>query len=190
MDYLSLFRMPTPIKITGRSSSITNAFINSIIPIFHPTESQVKEALTILGMTPKSFQCSYCGAPASEWDHLRPLVLKKKPTGYISEIHNLVPSCGKCNQSKGNKEWRLWMVSDAKLSPKSKGVTDLNERISRLEVYESWGIPTQVDFEAIVGNEIWDQHWKNWELVQSTMQESQKLAEQINAKVANTQKML
>jgi len=82
------------------------------------------------------------------------------------------------------------MVSDAKLSPKSKGVTDLNERISRLEVYESWGIPTQVDFEAIVGNEIWDQHWKNWELVQSTMQESQKLAEQINAKVANTQKML
>ena len=127
MDYLSLFRMPTPIKITGRSSSIANAFINSIIPIVHPTES---------------------------------------------------------------KEWRLWMVSDAKLSPKSKGVTDLNERISRLEVYESWGIPTQVDFEAIVGNEIWDQHWKNWELVQSTMQESQKLAEQINAKVANTQKML
>jgi endonuclease I len=48
-------------------------------------------------------------------------VLKKKPTGYISEIHNLVPACGKCNQSKGNKEWRQWMLSDATLSPKTKG---------------------------------------------------------------------
>lgn len=32
MDYLSLFRMPSPVKITGRSSSITNSFINAIIP--------------------------------------------------------------------------------------------------------------------------------------------------------------
>jgi len=37
-------------------------------------------------------QCSYCGTPATEWDHLRPLVMNKKPTGYISEIHNLVPA--------------------------------------------------------------------------------------------------
>ena len=45
-------------------------------------------------------------------DHLRPLVKDKEPTGYISEIHNLVPSCGKCNQSKGNKEWKAWMRRD------------------------------------------------------------------------------
>ena len=44
MSYLSLFRMPTPMKITGRSSSITNAFINSIIPVVTPTEAEVKEA--------------------------------------------------------------------------------------------------------------------------------------------------
>jgi 5-methylcytosine-specific restriction endonuclease McrA len=106
MDYLSLFRMPTPMKITGRSSSITNAFINSIIPVVQPSAEQVKEAMEILGMTPETYQCAYCGDKASEWDHLRPLVKDKKPTGYISEIHNLVPSCGKCNQSKGNKEWK------------------------------------------------------------------------------------
>ena len=99
MDYLSLFRMPTPMKITGRSSSITNSFINSIIPVIGPTNDQVKKALEILEMDRDSFQCSYCGAKATEWDHLRPLVLNKKPTGYISEIHNLVPACGKCNQS-------------------------------------------------------------------------------------------
>jgi len=112
--------MPKPMKITGRSSSITNAFINSIIPVIPPTEEEVKEALSILGMSKERFECAYCGATASEWDHLRPLVMDKQPTGYISEIHNLVPSCGKCNQSKGNKDWRTWMLSDAKLSPKTK----------------------------------------------------------------------
>jgi len=45
--------MPTPMKITGRSSSITNAFINSIIPIVQPTEEQIKKALTILNMKSK-----------------------------------------------------------------------------------------------------------------------------------------
>ena len=93
MEYLLLFKMPTSMKITGRSSSITNAFINSIIPVVLPTNEQVKEALGILGMDCDKFECSYCGSNASEWDHLRPLVLNKKPTGYISEIHNLVPAC-------------------------------------------------------------------------------------------------
>jgi len=189
MDYLSLFQMPTPMKITGRSSSITNAFINSIIPVVQPTEQEVKEALQMLGMTPETFQCSYCGATASEWDHLRPLVLNKQPTGYISEIHNLVPSCGKCNQSKGNKEWQLWMLSAAKLSPKSKGVANLSERIERLEKYENWGTPTKVNFESIVGSAVWKKHWQNWEQVQEMMRKSQALAEQINRKVANAHKI-
>jgi len=186
MDYLSLFRMPTPMKITGRSSSITNSFINSIIPVFEPTNEQVKEALSILGMDHDSFECSYCGSVASEWDHLRPLVLNKKPTGYVSEIHNLVPACGKCNQSKGNKPWSTWMVSDAKLSPKSRGVENLELRMQRLTDYENWGEPIVVDFEAIVGKEKWEQHWVNWELVQSTMRKAQLLATEINKKIAES----
>jgi 5-methylcytosine-specific restriction endonuclease McrA len=184
MNYLPLFKMPTPMKITGRSSSITNAFINSIIPVVPPTNEQVKEALSMLNMLDDNYQCAYCGSTATEWDHLRPLVLNKKPTGYISEIHNLVPACGKCNQSKGNKEWRQWMLSDATLSPKTKGTPDLHERIERLQLYESWGTPTKIDFESIVGKEVWDSHWKNWEQVQDIMRESQTLAEKINREVA------
>jgi hypothetical protein len=145
MDYLARFRMPTPMKITGRSSSITNAFINSIIPVIYPTSSEVKQALEILEIDPENLSCAYCGSAATVWDHLRPLVSDKKPTGYISEIHNLVPSCGKCNQSKGNKPWKEWMRSDAKLSPKSKGVTDLEDRIARLEAYENSSKPTRID---------------------------------------------
>ena len=173
-------------KITGRSSSITNAFINSIIPVVHPTEEQVEKALSILGMhDTNDYKCSYCGSSATEWDHLRPLVLNKKPTGYISEIHNLVPSCGKCNQSKGNKEWQKWIESSATLSPKSKGVPDLKTRIERLKEYENWCEPTKMDFELIVGEDIWKKHWENWEQVQEIMKESQILAEQINTQVAS-----
>lgn len=184
MEYLNLFRMPTPMKITGRSSSITNAFINSIIPIIPPTNEQVKEALKILDMTIDTFQCAYCGGSASEWDHLRPLVMNKKPTGFISEIHNLVPSCGKCNQSKGNKPWRTWISSDAKLSPNTRGVKDILKRVERLDAYEAWQEPTKIDFENVVGKEMWAQHWANWELVQETMRKAQKLATEINFKVA------
>ena len=184
MSYIKLFRMPNPVKITGRSSSITNSFINSIIPIVVPTEEQVQEALSILGMDLDHFHCSYCGDVASEWDHLRPLVKDKQPTGYISEIHNLVPACGKCNQSKGNKYWKTWIVSDAKLSPKTRAVQDINDRIDRLSKYESWCEPTKVDFEKVVGKEKWKQHWENWESVQNTMKEAQKLASEINLLVA------
>jgi HNH endonuclease len=190
MDYLTLFRMPTPMKITGRSSSITNAFINSIIPVVHPTAEQVNEALEILGMTHENFQCVYCGSVSTEWDHLRPLVKGKKPTGYISEIHNLIPSCGKCNQSKGNKEWKTWMESSAALSPSARGIKDVVERIKRIEAYENWHVPTKMDFEAIVGKEDLAQHLENLERIQSLMRESQELAVKINTKVAYAYKAL
>ncbi|PKH08257.1 HNH endonuclease [Moritella sp. Urea-trap-13] len=173
-------------KITGRSSSITNSFINSIIPVIEPTNDEVKHALDILEMDHYSFQCSYCGTVATEWDHLRPLVMNKKPTGYVSEIHNLVPACGKCNQSKGNKDWRVWMISDAALSPKTKGVSDIQKRMERLERYENNEVPTKVDFESLVGKEKWEQHWKNWEVVQETMRNAQVLATEINETVAKS----
>lgn len=190
VEYFLLFRMPTPMKITGRSSSITNAFINSIIPVVLPSAEEVRLALETLGMTSATFQCAYCGGVASEWDHLRPLVKNKKPTGYISEIHNLVPCCGKCNQSKGNKEWKAWMLSTAKLSPTSRAVKDIPDRVKRLEAYESSKAPTKMDFAAIVGSEVWAQHQNNLERVQSLMRESQMLATKINTEVANAYKAL
>lgn len=177
--------MPTPMKITSRSSSITNAFLNSIILVIQPSENEVKEALKILGMDLDSFNCAYCGSIASEWDHLRPLVMKQKPTGYISEIHNLVPSCGKCNQSKGNKEWRVWIQSNAKLSPKKRGILDLSKRISRLEKYEMWGKPTKLDFAEIVGVDEWNKHWQKWQAILDLMKDAQLHATSIKTSIAS-----
>ncbi len=173
------FQMPKPVKITGRTSTITNSFVNSIIPVVYPTDAEIENALDLLGMTKDSVGCAYCGDTSTEWDHLNPLVDKQKPTGYISEIANLVPACGKCNQSKGNKAWRVWIVSAARLSPKSRGVSDLETRIQMLERYEENNHPERYDFEEIVGSEKWTEYWEDWARLLGVMRESQQLAEDI-----------
>jgi endonuclease I len=115
----------------ARTSSITNAFYNGIIPVIEPTEKEIDNVLDILEINKNNVTCCYCGDVATEWDHLRPLIVGKKPTGYISEIANLVPCCGKCNQSKGNKNWEEWINSSAKLSPRIRNVKDINKKIEK-----------------------------------------------------------
>src|SRR5260370_29886624 len=103
---LAAFQMPAVATLVSRKSSITNAFVNTLIPQIIPSLEEIEQALKILGMDLVDVRCAYCGDKMTEWDHLRPLVVKQRPTGYISEIANLVPACGKCNQSKGNSSWR------------------------------------------------------------------------------------
>lgn len=172
------FKMPVPVKINGRSSSITNSFINGIIPCIPPTEKEVNEVLTLLGMK-DAIKCAYCGDRHTEWDHFRPLVQNKRPTGYISEIHNLVPACGKCNQSKGNSHWKDWMMSGAKLSPYTRGVQNLADMIDRLDAFEKWSTPTKLGFEDIVDSDMWEEHWENCERIHKLMRESQILSDKI-----------
>jgi hypothetical protein len=178
------FRMPTAMTIAGRSSSITNAFVNAIIPTVFPTESEVAEALAVLGMSPDDVRCAYCGDRYTEWDHLRSLVVDQKPTGYISELANLVPSCGKCNQSKGKKPWRQWLRSKAPRCPGMRGIADLEARMMRLEAYEERSPATHFDFQAIVGEELWLEHWENWRETLDQLRKSQSHAEKLKTRIA------
>jgi hypothetical protein len=178
------FQMPTSATITGRSSSITNAFVSAIIPVEFPTEAEVAEALAVLGMSRTNVRCIYCGDPSTEWDHLRPLVVEQKPTGFISEIANLVPSCGKCNQSKGKKDWREWMNSSAPRSPRMRGIPDLEARMTRLEAYQQWRQPKRLDFQALVGEELWTEYWNHWREILAHMKKSQAYAVKLKAQMA------
>lgn len=178
------FQMPTSMKITGRSSSITNAFVSAIIPVEFPTAAEVVEALSVLRMSPTDVRCAYCGDGSTEWDHLRPLVVNQKPTGFISEIANLVPSCGKCNQSKGKKPWREWIRSSAPRSPRVRGISDLEARIERLEAYERWRQPKQLDFRSLVGEELWTEYWNDWRELLDRMKVSQSRAERLKIIIA------
>jgi 5-methylcytosine-specific restriction endonuclease McrA len=172
-------QLPSAMSVTGRSSSITNAFITAIIPVIEPTEKEELEALRILEIDPQDIRCAYCGDKYTEWDHLRPIISNQEPTGYITEIANLVPSCGKCNQSKGKSYWRTWMEGNARLSPRTRGVTDLAGRVARLQSYESWRQPRKIDFAAVVGPELWQRHRQNWRSVLELLKKSQELAAEI-----------
>ena len=180
------FQMPAVQTMVSRKSSITNAFVNSVIPVFPPTQDEIRSALSILGMDASDLRCAYCGEKASEWDHLRPLVVKWRPTGFVSEIANLVPSCGKCNQSKGNKDWRSWMSSKARLSPATRGVADLQQRIDRLDQYERWRQPRVMDFEGILGREVWSEYWVSCEQMISALKKCQELADHLKAIVVKS----
>jgi hypothetical protein len=177
------FRMPSVQTMVSRKSSITNAYVNALIPVIPPTTQEVADALRILCMEPDNVRCAYCGDPSSEWDHLRPLVLNRRPTGYISEIANLVPSCGKCNQSKGNKNWLTWMKSQARLSPTRRGGAVIERRTECLKAYERWKDVQPVNFEGIVGPQAWKEYWDDYDRLIEALRASQKLADHLKQKI-------
>lgn len=76
------------------------------------------------------------------------------------------------------------MLSAARLSPTSRGVPDIDDRVRRLEAFENWLEPTHVDFAAIVPPHLWEQHWENHAKLLSEMQEAELVAAQIRAEVA------
>jgi hypothetical protein len=177
------FWMPSVQTMVSRKSSITNAFVNAIIPSIPPSPEEIDTALSILGMEPTDVRCAYCGDKATEWDHLRPLVANHRPTGYISEIANLVPACGKCNQSKGGSDWRKWIFSKAKRSPTGRMLTNVADRAASLERYEQWRQPTKLDFESIVGCEEWKRYWGLWAAVIEELKKCQESAEVLRRKI-------
>jgi hypothetical protein len=180
---LAAFQMPSFQTMVSRKSSITNAFVNSVIPVVVPTAEEVEKALDILEMQPGDLRCAYCGDKSTEWDHLRPLVLNRRPTGFITEIANLVPACGKCNQSKGNKDWRKWMLGSAKRSPTGRAIADVKERIRRLDAFQTWRPPTKVNFEEILGREDWNHYWSLWDKLNTALDEAQVVADRIRVRV-------
>jgi hypothetical protein len=138
-------KFPRETKITGRSSTIRGAFIKAIIPVIGRNHSEYnkedyEQGLSILSHTHNGELCSYCGKnKATELDHFRAVVVEKNPSKFISDIYNLVPSCGVCNQSKGGKNWEKWITGTAKKSPNNRtDVDNLSEIISNLRKFEEW----------------------------------------------------
>ena len=180
--------MPKPVKITARTSSITNAFVNGIIPCQYPNESEILGALEILEMKSDHVVCAYCGNPNNQWDHLEPIVENQRPTGYISEIYNLIPCCSVCNSSKSGSNWFKWFTGDAKQNPKNRNIVDLDKRIDIIMKYEKWckSKRTKLDFEKIVGKKLWEEHWKNHDILIEKMREFQIHSDIVKDKISKS----
>ena len=75
--------------------------------------------------------CVYCGAqPIRRWDHL--IAIRK---GGHTVLGNMVHACASCDDSKQDKPFDLWMISDAPGSPKSRHIPDLEGKLRKLRGY-------------------------------------------------------
>ena len=129
--------MPTLITPRFRTTVITNSFTNGVMPQIGPSEEEIDFVLSIFQQSRgKELKCVYCDEPATEWDHFRPLISNKKPSGYMTDIYNLVPCCHLCNCSKGAKDWKTYLRSTSKKSARarlaSKNLTHLIDKKGRL----------------------------------------------------------
>ena len=95
-----------------------------------------------------------------------------------------MPSCSKCNQSNGNKDWKTWMLGNAALSPASRRIAGTDQRTKRLEAYAEWGSTAQIDFDQLVDPESWEQHWRNWNRILAEMRAAQAIADSIRSQIA------
>ena len=123
------FKLPTKSDLKSRASTISNAFAIAITPYIYPSEEEISNFLTELCL--KQGQCAYCLGKANARDHVKPLVKNGLPTGYKTEIRNLVPCCSACNSAKGAQDFATWYKSAknvAKLHLEGLTDTQIEER--------------------------------------------------------------
>lgn len=170
-------------RVDTRKTTITGTFAKAIMPVLSLEASDIRETLAILGMTPEKLVCAYCGDPHSEWDHFRATARNLRATGFGTSSRNLVPACGKCNQSRGNRDWRKWIVGKAKLAPARRRPEGLQERIARLSRFEEWSEHDPIDFTAVVPAELLAEYWEQCDAIVAALARAQAAANRIRAVV-------
>jgi len=174
------FKMPTKSNLKGRSSTISNAFAISITPYIYPTETEIEHFYELLDI--KEGQCAYCLGDGNGRDHLKPLVRDGLPTGYITEINNLVPCCQACNSSKGAKDFSVWYNSPKNLKRlQARGLTDEDIR-HRFEIISSYEqrISKPINYEKLVGKEKWEEYKAKKKNLIKQLNENQKFCDDLN----------
>ena len=177
------FKLPNGTTINGRKSTIAKAFSDGIAPRIQPTAEEYEQFLKFFPKLLGAHTCAYCGGRCDYYEHLRPLVIALTPTGYGSDIYNLVPSCALCNHNKGNNDWKHWM-SDTRNRGVSNSV-EHNQRFLHLQQFQDWGEGKvlRIDYERLVGSEKWQQYMKEYNRICAVLDEAHALQKEIKSAV-------
>lgn len=153
------FQMPAKSDLKGRTSTITNAFAISITPYIRPNENELNEYYRSLEIKPGI--CAYCLKESTSSDHYHSIIKNKRPSGYITDLSNLIPCCSRCNSSKGSKDFEEWYLS-------SKNIKRLQEQgLSTKLIQERYKIITEhvkrfekkpLNYEQILGKDLWKEY--------------------------------
>ncbi|WP_240635889.1 hypothetical protein [Caldimonas tepidiphila] len=75
------------------------------------------------------------------------------------------------------------MLGDAVHSPNRRGISDLMERVARLEAFERWRTPTRIDYPVIATAERWAKHQNYLSLVLAILAEAEVHAKELREHV-------
>ena len=177
------FKLPAKSNLKSRISTINNAFANAVTPYIEPLPSEIESFFNELHL--EQGQCAYCLGKANTTDHVKPLVTDGLPTGYITEIKNLVPCCSACNSAKGSQDFRSWYKSKKNIARlHTEGLTDdqIEERFIIVSRYID-KIPPPIDYKTILGDELWSEYLQRKEEMIKLLKEDQRFCDRLNAMI-------
>ena len=75
------------------------------------------------------------------------------------------------------------MFGPAPLSPKTRGIAELEERAERLREYERQFVPVVVDFQAIIGEDLWKRYWVVCDDLVDNMRRCQDVSDEVKERI-------
>lgn len=121
----------------------------------------IKEVINFFGIDPP--ECVFCGSKeVKRWDHL--ISISK---GGETVLGNIVPACARCDDSRRDLPFEEWMMSNARYSPKSLEVKDINGRIQHIKAYMQYFDYTPISLE----NRLNKQELKRLKTIRSRLHE-------------------
>lgn len=172
--------MPSKSDLKSRTSTITNAFAIAITPYIKPKNIELNEYYKSLKIKPGV--CAYCLQKANSSDHYHALVKNQKPTGYITDISNLIPCCSSCNSSKGSTKFEDWYYSAKNIKRlRSLGLSDeiIKDRYDTIiNHFKKYG-KSPVNYERILGKELWDEYQERKAKLMETLKDNQKFCDKL-----------
>ena len=113
----------------GFAFSIVQRAIYESIAARQFGRAEIAEVLAFFNDEPP--QCVFCGSTAiARWDHLISVF-----SGGDTVLGNMVPACSLCDDSKRHHPYMEWAYSDVPGSPKTRGIPDLDQRLTRIQAY-------------------------------------------------------
>lgn len=184
------FKMPARTTIKGRVTTIRNSAFNGILPVEKPDKEDIAFIEEKIG-TDKSksaFLCGYCGKSiSSQKDHINPLIIDGKPSGYIHEISNLIPSCESCNSIKSNDTLEQFFdnpkftckLSESELIDRKRIVEEYQEYFRK-----KYGKLVKLNFEQIVDSDLWEEYLNKTEEILELMRSTSDMYNKIKAELS------
>ena len=139
----------TPNKTTSSFAfvGVRRALLNGIV-VRRFDKPEMSKVIAFFG---RGQACIFCGdKPIRRWDHL--VAISK---GGDTVLGNMVPACARCDDSKGASDFREWALGDAKYSPKTRGVSGIEERLVAIDKYvEKYGYSPQLPKDRLNADEF------------------------------------